>query len=91
MYRDHLCSTAFEALTAAADRAGQLEGGQPADADWGPPEEAAARQAVATRAAEQRRRRQAEEARRPRAARRRWQQRLQAQQSGSLQEVLIAG
>lgn len=77
MYRDHLCSTAYEALTNAADAAGQLE------ASIG-----AADGRVPTPGSPRSRGREAER-RRQRAARHRWQQRLAAQRSSSLQEVLV--
>lgn len=79
MYRDHLCSTAYEALTEAAEAASQQEASSGA-ADRSAPAPGSPR----TRGRQDERRRQ-----RARAARHRWQQRLAAQRSSSLQEVLV--
>ena len=87
MLRDHLCSTAYEALTAAADRTADMERGAPGGLSG----EAEARRvqrgrlAAAQRAAVARLERQRAVA----AAARRARQRLQAQRSSSLHDVLI--
>ncbi len=77
MYRDHLCSTAYEALTKAAEAASQQEASSGAAEGGG-----AAPGGARLRGRQDERRRQ-------RAARHRWQQRLAAQRSSSLQEVLV--
>ena len=100
MYRDHLCSSAYEALSAAAGRAEELETGPPpsvhATVDARPPPGRPASGtgpghggAAAARRERERARRQ-DEWQRQRAARRRAAARLAAQRSGSLQEVLIS-
>ena len=90
---DHLCSRAFEALVAAAERAenGGLQLAGEGDAHSSGPTDGAPSRVTARHVTHQeRQRRQQEERRRQRAARRRWQQRLQSQQRlGSLQQVLI--
>lgn len=93
MLRDHLCSRAFEALVAAAERAEngglQLSGEENAHSR-GPSDGPPSRVTAGHLTHQERQRRQLEERRRQRAARRRWQQRFQSQQQvGSLQQVLI--
>ncbi|PRW60300.1 alpha beta-hydrolase isoform B [Chlorella sorokiniana] len=82
MYRDHLCSTAYEALTEAADAASSQ------DASSGPPDGRGAAPG-SQRSHVMGARVKQDERRRQRAARHRWQQRLAAQRSSSLQEVLV--
>lgn len=85
MLRDHLCSTAYEALTAAAARMKDMESGAPSalsgTADARPH---MARQLRQQRAAARRELRLRQEA-----ARRRARQRIRAQRTSSLQDVLI--
>lgn len=83
MYRDHMCSTAYEALTRAAEAASQQEasGGAQEGSRGAAPGSPHVRAAAA--------RGRQDEWRRQRVARHRWQQRLAAQRSGSLQEVLV--
>ncbi len=82
--RDHLLSTVYEALTAAASRGEDMEGGAPGPLSG----EAEARPAPAPAPRRLRARGPAPPLPR-RAAQRRWRARLQAQRSGSLGEVLI--
>ncbi|KAL4421634.1 hypothetical protein ABPG75_010925 [Micractinium tetrahymenae] len=84
--RDHLLSTVYEALTAAASRMEDMESGAPGALSG----EAEARPAPAPAPAPRRPRVRGPAPPLPRsAAQRRWRQRLQAQRSGSLQAVLI--
>ena len=91
MLRDHLCSRAFEALVAAAERSenGGLQLAGTVDARSSPGDGPAPHVTVRHQTHQERQRRQLEERRRQRAARKRWQQRFQQQRAGSLQQVLI--